>query len=80
MTTNNDTELLTQAHVSRDYFDGEVSESTLEKWRSTGRGPKFVKAGRAVFYRRADVEAWLTRRTRSHTRETAADLSPHRRR
>jgi predicted DNA-binding transcriptional regulator AlpA len=38
-----------------------VDERTLATWR-TGpkrKGPDFVKLGRAVFYRRADVTAWI---------------------
>ena len=29
---------------------------TLERWRSTGTGPSFVKVGRRVAYRRSDLE------------------------
>jgi predicted DNA-binding transcriptional regulator AlpA len=36
-----------------------VDERTLTVWRSQRRGPDFVKLGRAVFYRRADVNAWI---------------------
>ncbi|KAB7738422.1 helix-turn-helix domain-containing protein [Parvibaculum sedimenti] len=32
---------------------------TLERWRQTGEGPRYVKMGRRVGYRRADLEAWL---------------------
>jgi hypothetical protein len=36
-----------------------VDERTLAVWRVGRRGPDFVKLGRAVFYRRADVNAWI---------------------
>jgi predicted DNA-binding transcriptional regulator AlpA len=36
-----------------------VDERTLAAWRTQRRGPDFVKLGRAVFYRRADVTAWI---------------------
>jgi predicted DNA-binding transcriptional regulator AlpA len=36
-----------------------VDQRTLAVWRSQRRGPDFVKLGRAVFYRRADVNAWI---------------------
>jgi hypothetical protein len=36
-----------------------LKPDTLTTWRSLGRGPDFVKVGRAVFYRRADLNAWL---------------------
>lgn len=46
----------------------QISEVTLAGWRSSTNqgipaGPKFTKVGRAVRYRRADVEAWLARTT-----------------
>ena len=40
---------------------------TLERWRSTGEGPEFVKIGRRVAYRRSALEAWLKRQTRRQT-------------
>lgn len=36
-----------------------VDERTLAVWRSQRRGPDYVKLGRAVFYRRADVKSWI---------------------
>jgi hypothetical protein len=36
-----------------------IDERTLAVWRSTHKGPDFVRLGRAVFYRRADVLAWV---------------------
>ncbi len=38
-------------------------ERTLERWRSTGEGPPFIRLGRMVAYREADVERWLAART-----------------
>lgn len=35
-----------------------LKKQTLEKWRSMGQGPKFVKLGnRAIRYRATDIEA-----------------------
>jgi predicted site-specific integrase-resolvase len=43
----------------------DVSPGTLSVWRSTGRYKlPFVKIGRNVRYRRADLEDWLDRRYR----------------
>jgi predicted DNA-binding transcriptional regulator AlpA len=42
--------------------------STLQMWRRTGQGPKFVKAGHAVRYRPSDVDQWLSQQTRTDTR------------
>jgi excisionase family DNA binding protein len=42
-----------------------VTPGTLSVWRTTGRyGLPFVKIGRKVRYRRADLLAWIERRTR----------------
>jgi predicted DNA-binding transcriptional regulator AlpA len=40
-----------------------ISSVTSTKWRAKGAGPPFIKVGRLVRYRRADVEAWLASRT-----------------
>jgi predicted DNA-binding transcriptional regulator AlpA len=36
-----------------------VDERTLAVWRSQKRGPDYVRLGRAIFYRRADVRSWV---------------------
>jgi predicted DNA-binding transcriptional regulator AlpA len=36
-----------------------VSESLLRKWEHTGRGPKFVRVGRAVLYPSRSLAEWL---------------------
>lgn len=42
-----------------------VSPGTLSVWRSTGRyNLPFLKVGRKVRYRRADLLTWLEKRTR----------------
>jgi hypothetical protein len=41
-----------------------VPEHTLAQWRSRGKGPDYLKVGRHVRYRWADVNAWLD--TQSH--------------
>lgn len=45
-----------------------VSRSTLQSWRYAGRGPRFIKLGRLIRYRNADVDAYL----QAHTRGKAA--------
>ena len=35
-----------------------ISHRTLERWRWTGEGPKFIKLGGRVIYRLADIEAF----------------------
>ena len=45
------------------------SERTLERMRLTGLGPAYVKAGRRVLYRQADLEAWVASQVRASTSE-----------
>jgi len=48
-----------------------VSPGTLSVWRCTGRyNLPYVKAGRWVRYRLSDLDAWLAKRTQSHTGQT----------
>jgi excisionase family DNA binding protein len=44
-----------------------LSERTLERLRVSGGGPRYVKAGRCVRYREADLEAWIALRIRTST-------------
>jgi hypothetical protein len=46
---------------------GGIAPRTLEAWRVNGGGPRFIKVGRRVVYRRRDLDAWLTARERSST-------------
>ena len=46
-----------------------LSQSTLNKWRLTGGGPKYLKIGRRVLYSRDTLEAWA----RAHERASTSD-------
>jgi excisionase family DNA binding protein len=46
-----------------------VHYNTMSKWRIRGIGPRFVKIGTAIRYRRSDIETWLRNRTYSNTTE-----------
>ncbi|MBF0446381.1 MAG: helix-turn-helix domain-containing protein [Magnetococcales bacterium] len=49
------------------------SVRTLQKWRVTGGGPKFVKvSARSIRYRRCDLNAWVEDRIRSNTSQGEA--------
>lgn len=48
--------ILTPQEVS-DYLD--VPVGTLANWRYLQRGPRYLRIGRHVRYRAADVAAWL---------------------
>jgi predicted DNA-binding transcriptional regulator AlpA len=41
------------------------AEQTLARWRHEGVGPRFVKIGRLVGYRKSDLERWIASRERS---------------
>jgi hypothetical protein len=47
----------------------ELSPRTLERWRRSGRGPKFVQIGRRVGYTDEALEDYKRQQTRSHTAE-----------
>lgn len=45
--------------------------SSIQKWRVSGKGPKFIKKPKGVGYRVSDVEKWLDERTVSSTSEAS---------
>jgi excisionase family DNA binding protein len=45
-----------------------VHPATLATWRHEGRGPKFVKVGKVVRYRRGEIDAFLDSNTHTSTR------------
>jgi excisionase family DNA binding protein len=49
-----------------------LSERTLERFRVSGIGLKFVRMGKSIRYRLGDVEAWIERRTVGSTSERPA--------
>ena len=62
MTTRN--ELLTTTQAAA-YVN--MSPRTLERYRVTGEGPKYLKLGRLVFYRQSHLDEWLNARVRRST-------------
>jgi excisionase family DNA binding protein len=40
-----------------------TSERTLARWRKQRIGPRWVRAGRSVLYRRQDLDGWLAQNT-----------------
>jgi hypothetical protein len=53
-----------------------LAPSTLAKMRCFGGGPPFLKLGRKVVYRRADLADWLNARRVANTCEAALSLPP----
>ncbi len=64
-------QLLTPSEIAEKLH---LNVQTLAKWRCTGKGPRFVKAGRMVFYPARFVEEWLQSKVCGG--ETAAPRSP----
>jgi excisionase family DNA binding protein len=46
------------------------STSTLAKARLTKRGPTFVRIGRAIRYRKADIDAWMSTSIARHVEQS----------
>ncbi|MGE5548237.1 MAG: helix-turn-helix transcriptional regulator [Solirubrobacterales bacterium] len=44
-----------------------LSEKTLERWRSQGSGPRYLKFGTRVRYRADDLDAWAEKHARFST-------------
>jgi excisionase family DNA binding protein len=44
-----------------------VTQRTMERWRVTGDGPRFLKIGRHCLYRRGDLNAWVDARVFENT-------------
>lgn len=49
-----------------------ISHRTLEDWRLTNRGPRFVKLGRLVRYRLPDLLDFMDRNSFMNTAQAAA--------
>jgi len=63
------TQLLDQREAARLL---RLSERTLERLRLQGGGPCFVKCGRSVRYREADLEQWIAQRVVGSTSEAVS--------
>jgi predicted site-specific integrase-resolvase len=51
--------LLTEAELADEL---KVSPRTLQRWRLEGRGPRWIRVGKAPRYKWGDVQAWLEER------------------
>ena len=63
-------DLMTPLDVSR-YLG--VPPGTLANWRYLGRGPAFLRVGRHVRYRDADVTAWVDAQLSDHAQRSEPD-------
>jgi predicted DNA-binding transcriptional regulator AlpA len=57
-------EILTPKQVSEEL---KIPMGSLEQHRYRGTGPKFIKIGARVFYRRSDLRTYLDERTAQRT-------------
>jgi predicted site-specific integrase-resolvase len=64
--THTDTTHLSPTQLSQRW---NLSPKTLERWRSNGGGPAFVKLGNQVRYPLAEIERYEACRTRASTAE-----------
>jgi excisionase family DNA binding protein len=44
-----------------------LSKATLDQWRTAGKGPRYIKAGKRILYDTRDLDAWLDGNKRSST-------------
>jgi len=61
---------LTEAEAARQLG---VSIGGLRKWRKARRGPKYLRLGRLIRYRRSDLEQWLESHCNRQETRTEAD-------
>jgi hypothetical protein len=60
--------LLTEAQAARFLC---VVPATMKMWRCVGRGPRFVKIGKNVFYYESDIDAFIVEQVRTPSRTAA---------
>jgi hypothetical protein len=53
-----------------------ISPRTLERWRWTGEGPRYVKLVGRIVYRLEDVEAFENKRLHESTSKTVPYQAP----
>lgn len=49
-----------------------LSSRTLQAWRVQSTGPAFIRAGRAIRYRRRDLMQWIAEQTVTPQRQRGA--------
>ena len=52
-----------------------ISHRTLERWRTSGEGPRFLRLVGRIVYRLEDVEAFEAEQTRSAEAEASTQQS-----
>lgn len=67
-----DDELIDQLAMSKML---RITTKTAEAWRSRGGGPRYIKVGSLVRYRKSDICQWIERRTVDSTSRTTPDTA-----
>ena len=67
------TQHLDQRHLARRWA---MSPRTLERWRWTGEGPRYLRIGGRIVYRMRDIEAFEAERLHASTTERIEALHP----
>jgi predicted DNA-binding transcriptional regulator AlpA len=49
-----------------------ISTRTLERYRVSGTGPRYVKLGKLVRYLKTDIDAWIQQNLSGSTSERSA--------
>lgn len=55
----------------------QVTVKALQGWRYRGGGPRFVKVGRCVRYRREDLQGFVQAALRTSTSDPGPPIIPH---
>lgn len=50
-------------------YQGQISIKTFANWRSTGRGPNYMKVGARVFYPMSAIDVWEQSRMTGRNRQ-----------
>jgi predicted DNA-binding transcriptional regulator AlpA len=52
-----------------------IARKTLENWRTTGGGPKFIRySPRCIRYLRSDLDTWIERGRRASTSDEGSHV------
>ncbi|HVM79907.1 MAG TPA: helix-turn-helix domain-containing protein [Stellaceae bacterium] len=71
MTTETITRRLLDSEGAAQYLD--CSKALMEKMRTAGNGPRFVKIGASVRYDVRDLDAYIDSRRRTSTSDTGTE-------
>lgn len=66
-TAKHATPILLDTATAARRIDARLSPRTMERWRRSGYGPRYVVIGRRVGYTEDAIRAWLVTRERQHT-------------